>query len=98
MRPRSADLRSEDAAGEDETPLDALVRALEIAVLVLDDHVPVVPRSIERRDHEAPVHLAESGQSRDLPTDPLREDAAFVKALAVDHQVLGLHVQDVRAE
>src|SRR6478609_2829282 len=98
MRPCSDDVRSEHPAREAETSLDALVRALEIAVLVRDDHVPVVPRAIERREQDAPVHLAEAGQSRDLPADPLREDAAFVEALTVDHQVLGLHVEDVRAE
>src|SRR6187401_202595 len=98
MCPRSNDVGAQDAAREDETSLDALVGAFEIAVLVLDDDVAVVPRPIERREHRAPVDLAEARQSRDLPADPLREDAALVEALAIDHQVLGLHVQDVRAE
>src|SRR6478736_2829698 len=98
MCPRSDDVWAEDTARQDETSLDALIRALEIAVLVLDDHIAVVPGAIERGEHDAPVHLAEPGQSRDLPADPLREDAPFVEALAVDHQVLGLDVKDVRTE
>ena len=75
-----------------------LVGLLEVAVLVLDDHVAVVAGAPQRGEQGAPVDVAEPGQARDLPADAHREDAALVEALAIDHQVLGLDVEDVRPE
>ena len=81
-----------------EALLDLLVGALEAAVLVLDDAVALVALSVELAVDDAPVDVAEARDARDLPADAHRQDAALVESVAVDHQVLGLVVQDVRPE
>ena len=77
---RSLDVRPQDVAGEQEAALDEVVGLLEVAVLVLDDHVAVVAGTPQRGEEVAPVDVAETGQPRDLPADPDREDAALVEA------------------
>src|SRR3954453_23869066 len=94
----SLDVRAEDIAGEQEPALDQVVGLLEIAVLVFDDHVAVVAGAPEGGEQRSPLDVAETGQSRHLPADTHREDAPIEKALAVDPKVLGLDVEDVRAE
>src|SRR5690242_21777944 len=91
-------VRAEDVAGDEEAALDLVVGALELAILVLDDAVPLVALPIELAVDDAPIDLAQPGQPRDLPAHAQREDAALVEPVAVDHQVLRLVVQDVRPE
>ena len=81
-----------------KSALHLLVAALEAAVLVLDDHRAVVAGAVEAGEEAGPVDLAEARHARHLPADAGGEDAALVEAVAVDHQVLGVDVQHVRAE
>src|SRR6478752_364358 len=94
----SDDIGPQHVAREQEPALDLLVGALEIAVLVLDDHVAVVAGPPEGGEQVAPLDVAEAREAGDLPADAHREHAALVEALAVDGQVLGLDVVDVRPE
>ena len=41
-----------------------------------------------------PAHLAEPGQARHLPPDAGRQHAVLVEPVAVDLDVLGVHVED----
>src|SRR3954452_15631863 len=88
----------EDVAGDQEALLDFRVAALEPAVLVLDDAVALVALAVELAVHERPVDVAEAGDARDLPADAHREHPVLVQAVAVDHEVLRLVVEDVRTE
>src|SRR4029079_2649124 len=60
--------------------------------------VAVVTGPPEGAEEVRPVHVAEAGQTRDLPAQLCREDAALVESLSVDREVLRLDVQDVRPE
>src|SRR6476646_4706733 len=94
----SLDVRAKDVASEQEPALDEVIGLLEVAILVLDDHVAVVAGTPQGGEQGSPLDVAETRQARDLPADPHREDAALVEPLAVDEQVLGLDVEDVRTE
>src|SRR6185295_14346173 len=91
-------VRAQDVAGDEEALLDLVVAALEAAVLVLDDAFALVPGPVELGEDGRPVDLAEAGDPGDLPADAHREDAPLVEPVAVDHEVLGLVVEDVRPE
>src|SRR3954452_3195723 len=94
----SLDVRAEDVAREQEPALDEVVGLLEIAVLVFDDHVAVVPGTPESCEQRSPLDVAETGQAWHLPADAHREDAALVQPFTVDPEVLRLDVEDVRSE
>ncbi len=70
----SLDVGTQDVAGQQEAALDELVGLLEVAILVLDDHVAVVAGAPQGGEQHAPVDVAEPRQARDLPADPERED------------------------
>jgi len=65
---------------------------------VLDDDGAVVAGPVEAGEEARPVDLAEAGHPRHLPADAGGEDAVVVEAVAVDHQVLGVRVEDVGTE
>src|SRR5688572_20953657 len=98
MLARSFDVRAQDVPRQEEAALHEVVVALEVAVLVLDDHVPVVAGPPQRGEDPVPWRLAKARQSRDLPAHPARQHAALVEPVAIDLDVLGLDVEDVRAE
>src|SRR5262249_2280881 len=94
----SLDVGPEDVAREQEASLHEVVGLLEVAVLVLDDHVAVVAGPPQRPEQVGPLHVPEARQPRHLPADPHREDAVLVEPFAIDPQVLRLDVEDVRPE
>src|SRR6185312_1625189 len=96
--PSSMTVRTKDVAGDEKALLDLLVGPLESPVLVLDDAVALVALAVELAVDDAPVDLAEARDPRDLPAHPHGHDPALVQSVAVDHQVLRLVVEDVRAE
>ena len=65
----SVDVRPKDVTGEQEAALDQVVGLLEVAVLVLDDHVAVVAGPPQGGEQGRPLDVAETGQARDLPAD-----------------------------
>src|ERR671912_190113 len=90
--------RPEHVSGDQEALLYLLVRALEPAILVLDDAVALVTLAIELPVDDPPVDLAEPRDARDLPAHAEAEDTALVEPVAVDHEVFRLIVQDVGSE
>ena len=90
--------RPEHIAGKQETALDQLVAALELPVLMLDDDRPVIASAVECGKYDAPVNIAQARHARNLPSHAGRDATALVEAVAVDHHVLRLHVQDMGTE
>src|SRR5665647_8637 len=60
-------VRPQHVPRDEEALLDLVVGPLEPPVLVLDDAVPLEPLAVERGEDDAPVHLAQTGDARDLP-------------------------------
>ena len=83
---------------DQEAALDQLIGLLEAPILVLDDAVAVVPHAIQVGEDFAPIRVTQTGQARNLPAHARDKRAALVEAVTVDEHVLGLEMEDVRAE
>ena len=75
MHWHSLDVGAEDVAGDEEATLDELVGPLEVAVLVLDDHVAVVagaPQGAEQRCPSRPRRArAGAGSASPCPIEKM---------------------------
>src|SRR5205814_1411916 len=65
-------------------------------VLDLDAHGPLVAGVGQGREQGAPLHVTQARQLRRVPAQA--QDAHGVQAVAVDARVLGVDVDDPRAE
>ena len=94
----SLDVRAEDVAGEQEPALDEVVGLLEVAVLVLDDHVAVVAGAPQRGEQRRPLDVAETrAVAGPASRSPSRRRRARTGPRGRS-EVLGLDVEDVRPE
>src|SRR5207244_9630159 len=94
----SGHVGAQHVASHAETADDELVAALERAVLVLDDHGPVVAHGVERAEEAVPPNLPEPRQSWHLPVHAEGHHAVLVETVRAYLEVLRVHVQDAVPE